>query len=502
MQVDFSSQPRKSRRVLVVLVPEDGKSGVRVAAADKTVSQAVAAARSTPGFFAKHGQIADILQPAGSQCRRVLVVGCGAAKALSAFACRKLGGILAAHLAKQHETDAGIFIAPFADAPLNEAEIAANVALGAALRSYRFDKYITEKKESETPTLSALSFYLDAAERARKVWQRLDALRGGIYLARDLTNEPPNTIYPAAFAAHASRALRPLGVKVEVLDEKRLATLGCGALLAVGRAAAHPPRLLVLEWNGTRKSKGRTDGPIALVGKGVCFDSGGLCLKKPEWMLRMKGDMSGGAAVVGAIHALAARKAPVHVVGVVGLVENMPSADAYKPGDIVKTMAGKTIEVIDTDAEGRLVLIDALYYAAKRFKPRAIVDLATLTGSILHALGSVFSGIFATDNSLAEQLLAAGEETGERLWRMPLDAGYDKNLESPIADLCHCAPDAERADAAHAAALLKQFVDKRPWAHLDIAGKEFHEKEMPLAPIGARGYGVALIEAFIAGAER
>jgi leucyl aminopeptidase len=271
-----------------------------------------------------------------------------------------------------------------------------------------------------------------------------------------------------------------------------------GAILAVGGGSQRPPRLLVLQYNGAKRN---TDGPIAFVGKGVCFDAGGLCLKKPSGMITMKGDMAGGAAVVGAIHALAARKAKVDAVGVVGLVENLPSGSAYKPGDVVTTMSGRTIEVIDTDAEGRMVLVDALYYTATRFKPRCIVDLATLTYAVMAAVGGAYSGIFCNNDRLNRQLTAAGEATGERLWRLPIDGYYDTNLESGIADFRHHSADDESADAAHAAALLKNFVEDRPWAHLDIANKEFSGKDRALVPAGATGYAVALLEEFAAALE-
>jgi leucyl aminopeptidase len=330
------------------------------------------------------------------------------------------------------------------------------------------------------------------------VMKRLGAIANGVALARDLTNEPPNELYPQSFVLRA-KSLAKLGVKVEALDERQMARLGLNALLAVGRGSSNPPRLLVLHYNGGGGRKG--EGPLAFVGKGVCFDSGGLCIKSAVGMYEMKGDMGGGAAVMGLMHAIAERKAKVNAVGVVGLVENMPSGNAYKPGDIVKTMSGRTIEMIDTDAEGRLVLIDALYYTASKFKPKLIVDLATLTGSIQAGLGTVFAGIFASDDDLAEQLVAAGQTVGERLWRMPLDKGYDVHLESEIADIKHHAPDAERGDAPHAAALLKQFVEKRPWAHLDIAGREFTSKERATCPVGGTGYAVQLLEQFVARSE-
>jgi leucyl aminopeptidase len=332
---------------------------------------------------------------------------------------------------------------------------------------------------------------------AKRLDERLGAVAEGVRLARDLVNEPPNTLYPEAFAERA-KALTKLGVKVEALDVAAMQKLGMGAILAVGGGSARPPRLLVLQYNGAR-AKGAE--PIALVGKGVTFDAGGLCLKKPSGMYTMKGDMAGGAAVVGAIHALAKRRAKVNVVGVVGLVENLPSSTAYKPGDIVKTMSGQTIEVIDTDAEGRMVLVDALYYTATRFKPACIIDLATLTYAVMAAVGGAYSGIFCNEERLYKDLTAAGEATGERLWRLPIDVYYDENLESPIADFRHHGTDGESADAAHAASLLKNFVEGRPWAHLDIANKEFSDKDRSLMPVGASGYGVALLEQFAAGHE-
>jgi leucyl aminopeptidase len=269
------------------------------------------------------------------------------------------------------------------------------------------------------------------------------------------------------------------------------------SLLAVGQGSANPPRLLILRWDGGKSG----DAPLAFVGKGVCFDSGGLNLKTSRGMLTMKGDMAGAAAVIGAIRALAERKARINAVGIAALVENMPSGRSYKQGDIVKTMSGQTIEVIDTDAEGRMILVDALYYAATRFKPRCIVDLATLTYAVMAAVGRPFSGLLCNNEPLARQLTAAGQVTGERLWRLPLDDAYDKNLESSIADLRQCAPDPEHADSVHGATLLKNFVDGRPWAHLDIADKEFATKDGALAPIGATGYGVALLEQFAAAIE-
>jgi leucyl aminopeptidase len=497
MQISFQPKPGAAP-VSVVMVAEGGKLGPRAQALDATLGGAIGRAIAAPGFKAKREQAIDLLAPVNGP-RRVVILGLGAPKELNARNIRAAGGALAAHLMAAHEPVADVLIDTPKGTPLEEGAFAANLALGLRLRNYRFGKYLTKERPGKPIPLEALTLVLGRVAEAKREDVRVAALADGVHLARDLVNEPANALYPEAFVERV-KALTKLGVKVEALDVAAMQKLGLNALLAVGGGSARPPRLLVLQYSGGAKSD-KAAGPIALVGKGVCFDAGGLCLKRPGQMITMKGDMAGGAAVVGAIHALAARKAKVDVVGIVGLVENLPSHTAYKPGDVLKTMAGHTIEVIDTDAEGRLVLVDALYYAASRFKPRCIIDLATLTYAVMAAVGGAYTGIFASDDKLAKGLTAAGEAVGERLWRLPIDGYFDENLESPIADFRHHGSDAEAADAAHAAALLKHFVDGRPWAHLDIAGKEFTEKDRALAPTGATGYAVALLEEFIAGLE-
>jgi leucyl aminopeptidase len=321
-----------------------------------------------------------------------------------------------------------------------------------------------------------------------------EALAAGICFARDQVNEPPSTLWPDVLARRLAE-FKKHGIAVEVYDEGALRKMGAGGILAVAQGSQHPPRLVVLRWKGKGgKQKG---GPIALVGKGVCFDSGGLSLKRTSQMLTMKGDMGGAAAVAGAILAAALRKAKVDVVGVMALVENMPSGSSYRPGDIVKTLAGKTMEIVDTDAEGRVTLVDSLYYAASKLNPSCILDAATLTYAVTAALGPVYAGLFATDEALAREALAAGEAAGEELWRLPVNADYVKNLKSKIADYRQCAPDDASADAAHAAALMGEFVAGKPWAHLDIANKEFASRDTAICPEGATGYGVALFDAFL-----
>jgi leucyl aminopeptidase len=354
---------------------------------------------------------------------------------------------------------------------------------------------VTQAKPGEEPAqIARLSLVTPQRAPTQKIIADAEALATGICFARDQVNEPPSTLWPDAFAKRLV-ALKKHGIAVEVHDEGALRKMGAGGILAVAQGSQHPPRLVVLRWNGKGgKQKG---GPVALVGKGVCFDSGGLSLKRTSQMLTMKGDMGGAAAVAGAILAAALRKAKVDVVGVMALVENMPSGSSYRPGDIVKTLAGKTMEIVDTDAEGRVTLVDSLYYAASKLNPCCVLDAATLTYSVTAALGPVYAGLFATDEALARETLAAGEAAGEELWRLPVNAEYVKNLKSKIADYRQCAPDDASADAAHAAALMGEFVNGKPWAHLDIANKEFAGRDSAICPEGATGYGVALFDAFL-----
>ncbi|WP_374374649.1 leucyl aminopeptidase [Dongia sp.] len=497
MKIAFVSKPAADAPVLALLLADDRKLGTRAAALDRACGGAITRALGSPRFKAKKGEILDLIAPTGLKARRIVLLGLGSPKELTFQVARSCGGALAAHLLAEREVKATLLVDHPTGVKLDEAHLAAELACGVRLRNYRFDRFFTEKKEDRPDPLTGLDLVVSQPAAAEKASKRPAAIATGVEFARDLTNEPPNELYPESFVARA-KALTALGIKVEALDERQMARLGMNALLSVGKGSARPPRLLVLQYEGARPGKA---GPLAFVGKGVCFDSGGLCLKRGNAMFDMKGDMAGGAAVMGLMRALAERKAKVHAVGVVGLVENMPSGTSFKPSDIVKTMAGRTIEMLDTDAEGRLVLIDALYYTASRFKPRSIIDLATLTYSVQAALGTVFAGLFATDDSLAQELLAVGQAVNERFWRLPLDKDYDTHLESKIADIKHHAEDSESADAAHAAALLKQFVDGRPWAHLDIAGKEFRPKDDPIGPAGATGFAVQLLEEFVARRE-
>jgi leucyl aminopeptidase len=314
-----------------------------------------------------------------------------------------------------------------------------------------------------------------------------------VSLTRDLVSEPANIIYPESFAERARTELEPLGVKVEILDEAAMRDLGMGALLGVAQGSAREARLLVMTWDGTG---GATAKPLVFVGKGVTFDTGGISIKPAAGMEDMKWDMGGAGAVVGAMRALAGRKAKSHVVGICGLVENMPDGKAQRPGDVVTSMSGQTIEVINTDAEGRLVLCDAIWYAQERFEPDTIVDLATLTGAIIISLGHEHAGMFTNDDELARRLVASGLASGDKLWRFPLGDAYDKLIESPIADMKNVGP--RDAGSITAAQFIKRFVkDGVKWAHLDIAGMVWAAKPAALWDKGATGYGVRLLDQFV-----
>lgn len=374
-----------------------------------------------------------------------------------------------------------------------EREQAGEIALGVLLRTYSFDRYKTKKDEEdeEKDRAREVTIALADAEGAREELPRIEALAQGVWIARDLVNEPANVLGPEEFANEA-RKLSEHGVEVTVLDEPEMERLGMRALLAVGQGSARPSRLAVMEWKGGREG----DRPICFVGKGVVFDTGGISIKPAGGMEDMKGDMGGAAAVVGAMHAIAKRKAEANVVGIIGLVENMPDGNAQRPGDIVTSMSGQTIEIINTDAEGRLVLADALWYAQETYKPELIIDLATLTGAIIVALGNEHAGLFCNDDGLAQALDAAGKATGDTVWRMPLGKPYDKLIDSTFADMKNTG--GRWAGSVTAAQFLQRFVqDGTKWAHLDIAGTAFNATKNDVNRSWGSGFGVRLLDRLV-----
>ncbi len=490
MRIAFAKPGLPKGGTIAVPVSEGGKLGPTAADLDRRIKGALTRAAASSRFAGKLDETLSVVAPRGIGCSRVVLVGAGKIGAFDALAAQRVGGALIAHLARSGETDVAVALDIVDGGSTGTAECAAHLAHGARLRGYRFDKYRTRQKPEEKPSLRRLTVQVPDPGAARRAHAPLAAVEDGVVAVRDLVSEPANVINPASFAA-AARELTALGVKVEVLDAGKLRKLGLNAMLGVGQGSAHEPKLVILQWSGAD----RKAPPAAFVGKGVTFDSGGVSIKPAQGMEEMKTDMAGAAAVLGTIRSLAARRARANAVGVCAMVENMVSGRAQRPGDVVRSASGQTIEVVDTDAEGRLVLSDALWYAQDRFKPRAMIDLATLTGSIVVALGHEYAGLFANDDRLAEQLTAAGAATGERLWRMPAGEAYDERIKSDIADMKN---DGGRwGDSINAAVMLKRFVGKTPWAHLDIAGVAWTNEDRPTAPKGATGFGVSLLDRFV-----
>lgn len=366
----------------------------------------------------------------------------------------------------------------------------AYVSFGALLKSWSFDKY---KSKKDSAKLKEFCLIVTDPESANKQFAELKNISDGVFVTRTVVSEPANVIYPESFSDIARDELATLGVKVEVLKKDELEKLGMNALLGVAQGSERDPRVVVARWNGG----GKDDKPLAFVGKGVTFDSGGISIKPDNGMDEMKCDMAGAGAVLGLLKAVALNKLPVNVVGIMAMVENMPSGSAQRPGDIVKSMSGQTIEILSTDAEGRLILGDALWYAQDRFKPQAIVDLATLTGAIVVALGHEFAGLFSNCDDLAEKIKASSEVTGEKVWRMPLSKHFDEGIDSDIADMRNLGKQNIRAGSSTAAQFLQRFVNGVNWAHLDIAGVETVSNDLFICEKGATGFGVHLLYDFI-----
>ncbi|HEX5453066.1 MAG TPA: leucyl aminopeptidase, partial [Stellaceae bacterium] len=433
-----------------------------------------------------------IVGPPRVTLSRIVLAGLGKPDALDLRLLQNLGGRLVAHLNGVGESTAAIAVDLGGEAKVEQAAAAANVAYGAALRAYRFDRYRTKQKPDQKPTLAAVTVMSPEPEAARKAYSPLGATAEAVAFTRDLVSEPANILYPETLAEQ-TMGLTRFGLGVEVLDERRLRELGMGALLGVAQGSARSPRVVVMQ------HKGGVAGapPLAFLGKGVTFDTGGISIKPAAGMGEMKWDMAGAGAVIGLMRTLAAREARVNAVGIVGLVENMPSGTAQRPGDIVRSLSGQTIEVLNTDAEGRLVLADVLWYCQDRFKPRLMVDLATLTGAVIVALGHEHAGMFANNDELAARLAAAGESVGEKVWRLPLAEAHDRAIDSDAADMKNIAGD-RGAGSTIGAQFLQRFVNNVPWAHLDIAGVAWSKKDAPTVPKGATGFGVRLLDRLVA----
>ncbi len=488
MKISFAGESLPKSGTVVAFATEGAKLGKAAAALDKACKGQLARAVKASGFEGKKDQSLDIVAP-GAGLVRVVLMGLGKADALTAREIELLGGAVAGTLQGLKAKAASVSALEGLKG-ISGGETAALMASGAALRSYRFDSYKSKKPEGANG-LAELSFQTAESAKAKKSFQTYEAIREGNHLARDLVNEPANVLFPEELA-NRTRALSKAGVQVEILTPAHMKKLGMGALLGVAQGSPHEARLVVMRWNGGKKG----DAPLAFVGKGVTFDTGGVSIKPAGGMEDMKGDMAGAACVVGLMLALARRKARCNVVGAIGIVENAIDGKAQRPGDIVKSMSGQTIAVLNTDAEGRLVLADVLWYVQSRFKPKFMVNLATLTGAILVALGKEHAGLFSNNDELSVRLAAAGLATGEKVWRMPLTPEYDKLIDHTVADMQNIG--GRFAGSITAAQFLQRFVNNVPWAHLDVAGTAMDSNKSPLSQGWASGWGVRLLNHLVA----
>ena len=491
LTLTFASAALPADKALVLTVADKQSLGPHGTQLDRALGGILKRAMAENDFTGAKEQTLTILAPAKLKLSRIVLVGIGTVAEADATRFQRIGG--AAFVALKGK-DAGATI--LVDSHKGFAvDAAAHIAFGLQLRSYRFDKYRTKLKPDQKPSLKTVTIATDNTAKVKAAYADLARVAEGVFLTRDLVSEPANKIYPETLAQQCN-ALKSLGINVEVLDEKKMAKLGMGALLGVGQGSVNPPRLVVMRWQGNPTAKDKR--PVVFVGKGVTFDSGGLSLKQPANMEDMKWDMAGAGAVIGAMKALAGRKAKANVIGVVGLVENMPSGHAQRPGDIVTTMSGQTVEVLNTDAEGRLVLADALWYAQDICDPRCVVDLATLTGAIIVALGHEYAGLFTNNDELGAQLTKAGKAVDEPLWAFPMNEVYDKDIDSPIADMKNTGARGAAGSIA-GAVFLKRFIKKDiAWAHLDIAGVAWNDKDRAVCPKGASAFGVRLLDRFVA----
>ncbi|HWJ38347.1 MAG TPA: leucyl aminopeptidase [Sphingomicrobium sp.] len=484
MQIRFAERRPSGDYALVLPVAGKDRSTLGTLGSSQ---QPVAAALDRQRFEGEPSSSSEQFISEDGKVRRLLVVGTGSGT-FSGDAAEKLGGAAVSQLQTSGENVAVIDLGGLG----LDADTSARVGLGAVLRSWRYDRYRTKLKDNQKPTLQEVVIVGGDAGAGKRYDERWAAVAEGVSLTRELVTEPANIIYPETFVERVRASVKESGLEVEVLDPGAMEKLGMGALLGVAQGSAREARLLVLTWNGAEKG-----APTAFVGKGVTFDTGGISIKPAAGMEAMKWDMGGAGAVAGAMKALALRKAKANIVGICGLVENMPGGNAQRPGDVVTTMSGQTVEVINTDAEGRLVLADAIAYVQRHFKPSTIVDLATLTGAILISLGHEWAGLFSNNEELASNLEKAGEQSGDKVWRMPLAEAFDRLIDSPIADMKNVGP--REGGSITAAQFIQRFVENGvKWAHVDMAGKAWSEKAGPTYAKGATGFGVRLIDQYVA----
>ncbi|MGZ2411426.1 leucyl aminopeptidase [Sphingomonas sp. F9_3S_D5_B_2] len=485
MEIRFADTRPEGDFALVL--PVAGKERKALGSLGEAQAQ-VSAALERQRFEGEPTSVAEHFIDQAGRTRRVLVVGSGAGAPVADGA-EKLGGTVAARLLTSGEARAVIDLTGLG----YDADAAARVAFGAALRSWRYDRYRTTLKDKQKPSLTEIVIVGGGSAAEQRYRSRWEPVAQGVALTRELVTEPANIIYPESFVERVRSSLDGSGIEIEVLDRAAMEKLGMGALLGVAQGSVREGRMLIMKWNGG----GKGAQPTAFVGKGVTFDTGGISIKPAAGMESMKWDMGGAGAVSGAMKALALRKAKANVIGICGLVENMPGGNAQRPGDVITTMSGQTVEVINTDAEGRLVLADAITYVQRTFKPGTIIDLATLTGAILISLGHEWAGLFSNNEDLASTLIKVGDESGDKLWRMPMGEPFDRLIDSPIADMKNVGP--REGGSITAAQFIQRFVDDGVrWAHIDMAGKAWSDKPGSTYEKGATGYGVRLLDQYVA----
>ena len=484
MQIRFAdSRPAGDYALVLPVIGKDRSTLAVLGSAQQTVNAALDRSRFEGDASAASEQFIDD----NGTVRRLLIVGTGTGSSPASSA-EKLGGTTISRLQASGEKKAVIDLTGLG----YDADAAARVGLAAALRSWRYDRYRTKLKDNQKASLEDIVIVGGGTGAAHRYEQRWAPVAEGVSLTRELVTEPANIIYPESFVERVRESIKGTGLEVEVLDKAAMEKLGMGALLGVAQGSIREARLLILRWNG-----GGTAAPTAFVGKGVTFDTGGISIKPAAGMEAMKWDMGGAGAVAGALKTLALRKAKANIVGICGLVENMPSGNAQRPGDVVATLSGQTVEVINTDAEGRLVLADAVTYVQRNYKPSTIIDLATLTGAILISLGHEWAGLFSNNEELASELQQAGEISGDKVWRMPLAEAFDRLIDSPIADMKNVGP--REGGSITAAQFIQRFIDDGvKWAHVDMAGKAWSDKAGTTYEKGATGFGVRLLDQYVA----
>ena len=486
MKIEFAAAGTVAGAIAVPVYAEASLSDV-AAELDASTSGAVKRAIAASRFSGKTGQTLEIVAPAGIDASRIVLFGLGEKDKRTASTLEKAGAAVAKLLLTGGESAVTLALAGETDA-----EGVARAGLGARLAAYRYDQFRTKLKDEQKPSLATVMITASDVAAAEAEWAGWGAVADGVDLARDVTNLPPNVLYPASYAEKIE-GLAEHGLEIEIIGEDKMRELGMGSLLGVSQGSEFEAKIAIMKWSGGPEG----EAPLLFVGKGLTFDSGGISLKPGAGMDEMRGDMGGSAAVVGLMRALSGRKAKVNAIGIVGLVENMPDGKAQRPGDIVTAMNGTTIEIHNTDAEGRLVLADVLWYAQDRFQPKLIIDLATLTGAMLIALGNSRAGIFSNNDELAENLFTAGNDSDEPVWRMPLGPDYEKHIETKNADIKNVG-EGRLAGSISAAEFLKCFVNDRPWCHIDIAGTAMGGmKDDPRQPSWGTGWGVRILDRLV-----